>query len=170
MVNNTHLLHLIRMLLEQSKWTHLNWSLIFFRRAPVFNNFRASWAISSALLRCSMIGLTPRVPASFKMPRSRFRSVGTAQRAGFGIPRYPSTSGSTKGSSHRLSDGSKKLHLPGRYPPSSSQVVCDILPPYSRKWSFFPQQQTASKKGRTHCQHFTPTRYQCQITCCLPVH
>ena len=105
MVNNTHLLHLIRMLLEQSKWTHLNWSLIFFRRAPVFNNFRASGAISSALLRCSMIGLTPRVLASFKMPRSRFRSVGTAQRAVSGIPRYPSTSGSTKGASYKTRNG-----------------------------------------------------------------
>ena len=50
----------------------------------------------------------------------------------------------------------KKLRLPGRYPPSSLQVVCDILLLYSRKVSAFPQQQTASRKKRTHIVNTLP--------------
>ena len=60
-----------------------------------------------------MIALTPNVLASFTMPRRRFRSVGTAQRTGSSILRYPSTSGSMNGSSHRSSEGSRNTASAG---------------------------------------------------------
>ena len=90
-------------------YTHLSWFRIFLRRIPVFITRSESGAISRTLPRWSKIWSTLRHLASFTIPTRRLRLLGTAQRAGSGIPRYPSTSGSTNGSSRISSLGWKKM-------------------------------------------------------------
>jgi len=63
--------------------------------------------------------------ASFTIPTRRLRSLGTAQHAGSRLPRNPSTSGSTKGSSRNTSLGSRKIASTGEA--STMDLISGIL-------------------------------------------
>jgi len=65
----------------------------------IFIALKDSGAISNTLSKWFKISSTLRHLASLIILTRQLRSLGTAQRAGFSIPRYPSTSGSTNGSS-----------------------------------------------------------------------